>query len=243
MRRLLNWRSGVAAGALAALAACGGGEVIAVLGFIGSAGGDWLQDDKPGEAAGEVGLQLRSTCGVGGNQDCFINIQPASGADNLFATAFDVSFTSNLPGCAPSGNGRANGSRLTLTGCFSGRYVTINQAVSDDGATRMFFDFTPDLTQGVWVEIQSAQRRFAFKSNNAGCELSSSATRAVTVALNDSDVTIPGGPYETTIASFAIAGDGAAWQGRFVGVSGMRLTRGNEVLELERRQGSDTCPP
>jgi hypothetical protein len=107
----------------------------------------------------------------------------------------------------------------------------------------MFFDFTPSLAQGVWVEIQSEQRRFAFRSNTSGCELSGVPTREVTVALNESDVQNPGGPYETTIASFAIAGDGAAWQGRFVGVSGMRLTRGNEVLELQRRQGADTCPP
>lgn len=220
-----------------------GGEIIAVLGFIGSAGGDWLQDDKPGEAVGEIGLQLRSTCGGGGGEDCFINIKAASDTESLFATAFDVNFTSNLPGCVASGNGRANGPSLALTGCFSDQYLTINQAVTDDGGTRMFFDFTPSLTQGVWTEIQPGQRRFAFRSKSSGRELSSPAIREVTVALSESDVENPGGPYETTIASFAIAGDGAAWQGRFVGVSGMRLTRGNEVLELQRRQGSDTCLP
>lgn len=240
MQRLLNWRLGVAAGALAVMAACGG-ETVAVLGFIGSAGGNWLQDDKPGEAQGDVGLQLRSNCG-GGNDACVINIQPASGTESLFATDFDVSFTSNLPGCLASGTGRASGSRLTLTNCFSGQYATINQAVSDNGATRMFFDFTPSLAQGVWTEIHSGQRRFAFRNNDIGCELSGTTTRQVAVTLSESDVTNLGGPYETTISSFTIAGDGAAWQGRFVGVSGMRLTRGNEVLELQRRQGSDTCP-
>jgi len=242
MRRLLNWRSGVAAGVLAALAACGGGEVVAVLGFIGSAGGSWLQDDKPAEGAGEVGLQLRSTCGAGA-EECFINIQPAAGSQSLYGEAFDVTFTSNLPGCATSGAGRASGTRLTLTGCFSGEYVTINQALSDDRATRMFFNFTPDLAQGVWVEIQTGQRRFAFISNGQGCELSSPTARQVTVVLNRSDIRNPAGPFETTISSFAIAGDATAWQGRFVGVSGMRLVRGNEVLELERRTGSASCPP
>ena len=40
-------RTSAAGSALAALLACGGGEVVAVLGFLGSAGGSWLQDDKP----------------------------------------------------------------------------------------------------------------------------------------------------------------------------------------------------
>lgn len=241
MRRLLNWRSGVAAGVLAVLAACGG-ETVAVLGFIGAAGGSWLQDDQPGEGVGEVGLQLRSNCGAG-DEDCFINIQPAAGSESLYEAAFDVTFTSNLPGCVASGTGRASGTRLTLTGCFSGDYVNINQALSDDRATRMFFNFTPDLAQGVWVEIQSGQRRFAFISNGQGCELASPTARLVTVDMSPADIRNPAGPFETTIASFTVAGDGAAWQGRFVGVSGMRLTRGNQVLELERRQGSANCPP
>lgn len=240
MHRLLTWRSGVTAGFLVVLAACGG-ETVAVLGFIGSAGGSWLQDDKPSEGPGEIGLQLRSSCGTGAD-DCFINIQPAGGSQSFYGDAFDVTFTSNLPGCATSGTGRASGTRLTLTGCFSGEYVTINQALSDDRATRMFFNFTPNLAQGVWVEIQAGQRRFAFISNGQGCELAS-PTRLVTVALSPADIRNPAGPFETTISSFTIAGDGAAWQGRFVGVSGMRLTRGNEVLELERRSGSASCPP
>ena len=241
MRRVLNWRLGVAAGVLAALAACGG-ETVAVLGFLGSAGGSWLQDDKPGEGAGEVGLQLRETCGDG-TETCFVNIQPASGEQSLYATDFDLTFTSNLPGCAASGTGRASGPRLTLTGCFSGAYVNINQALSDDGTKRMFFNFTPDLVSGVWVEIQHGQRRFAFSAKDRGCELTSPTTTAVAIALSPADIRNPAGPFETTISSFAIAGGGAAWQGRFVGVSGMRLTRGNEVLELQRREGTDTCPP
>ena len=241
MQRRLTWRAGVAVGALAGLAACGGGEIVAVLGFLGSAGGSWLQDDKPAEGPGEVGLQLRNTCGDG-SETCFINIQPASGSQSLYAADFDVTFTSNLPGCATSGTGRASGTRLTLSGCFSGDYVNINQALSDDRTRRMFFNFTPDLTQGVWVEIQTGQRRFAFGSNADGCELTT-PTRPVAVVLSPADIRNPAGPFETTIASFTISGDGAAWQGRFVGVSGMRLSRGYEVLELQRQPGTGTCPP
>ena len=95
--------------ALGALASCGGGEIVAVLGFVGSAGGDWKQDDLPAD-----GLQQRSTCGAGGTDDCFINIQPVGG-QNLFVSDFDVSFTSNLPSCPASGTGRASGKRMTLT--------------------------------------------------------------------------------------------------------------------------------
>lgn len=219
--------------ALITLAACGGGALL-VLGFIGSAGGDWLQDDQ----AAVAGLQLRSTCGPAGNDDCRINIQPVGGQD-LFSSAFDLSYTSNLPGCLASGSGRADGQRLVLTGCFSGAYVNINQALSDNGTVRMFFNFTPPLNQGIWVELQDGQRRFAFSDDSSGCELGAPNV-PVTVNIVPADIRNPAGPFETTIQSFTITGQGA-FSGTFVGVSGMRLTRGNEVLELERRRGSAGC--
>ncbi len=254
MHKRLPWRTGLVVAASALFAACGGGALL-LLGFIGSAGGSWLQDDKPGEAVGEVGLQLRSTCDPGGNSDCFINIQPAGG-QNLFAQNFDLTFTSNLPGCVASGNGQARGDRLELTGCFSGRYVNINQALSDSGALRMFFDVDENdlqMPQGVWVELQEGKRRFVFRDlgqeaivngvryvNSTGCELGTPNVE-LSLSLSMSNITDPSGPFETTIASFVIQGAGGAWQSKFVGVSGMRLTRGSEVLELERRQGSEGC--
>lgn len=223
----------IVASAGLALTACGGGALL-VLGFIGSAGGDWVQD---GDLT-QDGLQVRSTCGPGGTDDCVINIQPVGGQD-LYATAFDLTFTSNLPGCPANGAGTANGRRLELTGCFSGAYVNINQALSDSGTVRMFFNFTPPLNQGVWVELQQGMRRFAFTDNSSGCELGSPNT-PVAVTIVSADIR-NGGPFETTIQSFTIAGQGGAWSGSFVGVSGMRLTRGSEVLELQRQQGSAAC--
>jgi len=223
--------------ALAALAlgACGGGALL-LLGFIGSAGGSWLQDDDPALP----GFQLRSNCGATSDQNCFINIQPVGG-QNLFAERFAVDYTSNLPGtCSAGGSGIVDGRRLDLTGCFSGEYVNINQAVSDNAAVRMFFDFTPPLNQGIWVELHQGLRRFVFSNNTTGCELSTPST-GVTVVLSESDILNPTGPLETTIQSFTIAGQGGPWSGKFVGVSGMRLTRGSDVLELERRQGTATC--
>ena len=217
------------------LAACGGGALL-VLGFIGSAGGDWVQDDRQDLD----GLQIRSTCGPTGDSECRINIQPVGGQD-VFASSFALTYTSNLPdgSCSAGGNGSADGRRLELSGCFSGEYVNINQAVSDNGTVRMFFNFTPPLNQGIWVELQNEQRRFAFSDNSTGCEL---GTPNVPVAVNivSADIRNPAGPFETTIQSFTLQG-AAAWSGRFIGVSGMRLTRANDVLELERRQGSATC--
>lgn len=218
-----------------ALAACGGGALL-VLGFIGSAGGDWLQDGDPSQP----GLQVLDTCGQFGDERCGINLQPVGGATPLFSTAFDVSYNSaTLPGCPVTGQGRADGRRLVLNGCFSGNYVTLNEALSDDGRVRMFFDFTPPLAGGVWVELQDGQQRFAFKNNTDGCGLGAPPVR-VTVILRQSDI-LNGGPYETTIQTFAIGND-APYSGKFVGISAMRLTRGSEVLELERRPGNETCP-
>jgi hypothetical protein len=220
--------------AAATLSACGGGALL-VLGFIGSAGGSWFQDGDPTQP----GFQELKTCGSSGDQSCSFNIQPASG-DPLYDTTFDISYNSaNLPGCPLTGTGRVDGRRLLLNGCFSGEYVNINQAVSDDGKVRMFFNFKPPLNQGIWVELHSGQRRFAFSDDSTGCELGTPNV-PVAVSLSLSDIFNAAGPFETTIASFTIQGS-AAWSGKFVGVSGMRLTRGNEVLELERRPGSASC--
>jgi hypothetical protein len=219
--------------AVGLLTACGGG-VLAIVSFIGSAGGDW-QFDNPQLA----GFQQRSNCGAGGNDGCVINIQPIGGQD-LFASDFALSFTGNLPGCPSVArtDGRANGTRITLPGCFSGNYVTINEALSDNGIDRAFFDSAvPTLPQGVWVEIQDEQRRFKFTSDSAGCELTNPRT-AVTVTILPADLTIP--RLQTAITNFTVGG--VTWTGSFTGMSGMRLTRaGGEVMELERRNLPDNC--
>ena len=56
MQRLSSARAWFAALALTALTSCGG-DLIAVVGFIGSAGGDWLQDDQPSEQAGREAVE------------------------------------------------------------------------------------------------------------------------------------------------------------------------------------------
>lgn len=229
-----------AAVALAALtlSGCGGdgGGDAAGLEFLGSVGGDWLQD---GDAA-QPGLQLRRTCGPLGGTVCGVNLQQVGRFTPMFGTAFDLAYSNaTLPGCPATGQGRADGRRLVLDGgCFSGSYVTLNEAVSDDGRTRLFFDYAPPLAGGVWVSLQGG-RRFAFNNNTDGCELLSPKVR-VTVVLSEAEVQNPAGPFETTIRAFGIGND-TPYSGQFVGVSGMRLTRGSEVLELVRRQGNEGC--
>jgi hypothetical protein len=229
-----------------ALAACGGGEVIAIVQFIGSAGGDWVVDDPT-----VAGFQPRSDCGTSQDQDCFVNLQ-IDGVRSLYATGFGVTYTGNLPGCPagsgadPAKAGTVSGERISLPGCFSGRYLTINEALSDDGLVRAYFDSeAPNLTEGVWVEIQDGQRRFKFTSDPGtrtttdigGCELSAAPPNALDMTVVAAD--LGAGRLQTEITAFTVAGQ--TWSGRFVGISAMKLTRGSEVLELQRRDLPGTC--
>src|SRR5688500_1743295 len=138
--------SALAFAASVVLASCGGGELIAAVAFIGSAGGDWQLDRDNTQA----GLQTTvDDCGDGDDPST-VNISPADGNDNFFQSAFDVVYSGNLPGC-PAGSttgGRIDGKRINLPGCFAGKYVTINEVLSDDGDVRMFFDADVQLTTG-----------------------------------------------------------------------------------------------
>jgi hypothetical protein len=229
--------SALATSASIVLASCGG-DILAAVAFIGSAGGDWQIDGNA-----QPGLQLRSDCGAAGNEECTINISPVGGSpQDPFAKAFDVTYSGTMPGCAAvvGRTGRIDGKRISLPGCYTGEYVNANEALSDSGI-RAFFDFRPDLEPGIWVEIQDGQRRFKFTDNTAGCEYTAPTRPAVVVSVVNSQVRDAAGPFETTIGSFAIGG-AAAYSGVFVGVSGMSLRRGDEVLELERRNEAPSTP-
>ena len=226
----------------AALAACGGGEVLAIVSFLGSAGGDWVVDDPVA-----AGFQQRLDCGAAGDEGCFVNIQ-ISGVRSLYATDFAVSYTGNLPGCPSVArtDGTVRAQRISLPGCFSGRYASINEAVSDDGSIRAYFDSeVPDLSTGVWVEIQRGERRFKFTasplvrdtSDIAGCELTTPTPTPAAGAIAAADRAA--GQLQTEITAFTVGG--VTWSGRFEGISGMKLTRGGEVLELQRRDLPGAC--
>jgi hypothetical protein len=208
--------------------------VLAVVQFVGSVGGSWLVDD-----AAVAGFQQRRNCGPQGDEGCFVNVQ-AIGTQNLFTGNLAVSYTGNLPGCpsTPRTDGSISGKRVVLPGCFSGSYVTINEVVSDSGADRAFFDSSvPDLTVGVWVEVQGGNRRFKFTSNGTGCELTT-ATK-VPVNLTLSPASLPQAILETTISAFIIGTE--VYTGGFDGLSSLRLTSSSGTLWLERRDESGTC--
>jgi hypothetical protein len=229
--RIRTWLAGAAAAAV--LAACGGGEIVAVVSFLGSAGGDWRVDNSA-----QPGFQPRSDCGAQRNEACVINIQPID--RSLFTSTFRASFTGNLPGCPAQSrdDGIVSAGFVTLPGCFVGRYESINEVLSDDGSVRAYFDSeVPDLSVGVWVEIQREQRRFKFQDNASGCELTTPTRTPVAVTIAPAD--IDAGRLQTQITDFTVGGE--TWTGNFVGISGIRLVRGNDVLELQRLDLADDC--
>lgn len=219
----------------AALAACGGGGILAVIGFVGSAGGDW-QFGVPAA----TGFDQRDDCGVGKDELCFINIQ-IDGTRDLFGTTFNVQYRGNyVAGCPATltPGGVINGDRISLPGCFNGRYDSINEAVSDTGDRAYFDSETPELATGVWVEIQTGARRFKFGPGAAErCELTTPRTPATIVVDEASLGDVP--PRTTTTVSLTVGGQ--VWTGSFHGMSGMRLSNGGQVLELQRRDLPDVC--
>lgn len=217
------------------IVACGG-DAIAVLGFIGPAGGDFRVDAAPATP----GLQDRLDCGV---DPCRINVQvatttnPGTGSpwNRFHDTAFDVTGTSNLgtPDCPANGTGRVAGEVITLGNCFRGRSVNVIEMVSDDGRTRLFFNFQPVMEEGVWVDIRDDRRRFKFTSDVGGCQLTSPATTPVDLVLTPTDLA-RGTPARVNAMTVRRASGNEVWSGEFYGVSGVRLRSDEAFLELQR---------
>jgi hypothetical protein len=244
MNKIKVWGANVLAAA--AVTACGG-DVIAVLGALGAAGGDFTLDADPATARLETRL---SDPNDEFSDPLGINIQVDDGAngglgENLFDESFPVVVNrGSLGGASCAGvRGTITGDRLDLGSCFRGRYENVNRVVSDDGRTVLRFDsFNPNLTIGIWVDIQNTSRRVKFTSNNEGCELRGSTPtgNAVTVEQIDSD---PSTGAIDSMRNFRIGS--RVWaQGEYVGASGLRLTGGPETLELERRRDdpATACP-
>ncbi len=234
-----------AVSATAFLLSCGGSELIAVLGFIGPAGGDFNVDGN----SAQPGLQPQLACGA---DPCVINVQvaatnnPATGTpwERLYDSAFDLEWTSNrttpsacvLPANA-KGSGRVDGRKITLGSCFVGESVSVIEMVSTDGATRLFFNFTPNFTDGVWVDIHDESRRFKFDSGSAACQLTTPTKTVGTYSSTATDL-----PSGTAPAVTLVIG-GQTWSGGFFGVSSLRLTRTGATMELQRRRDTvATCP-
>jgi hypothetical protein len=253
LRRLqpctVQWRQRTAAVTVALLAGCGGGALeSAVVGFLGTGGGQYFQDDPQ-----VTGFQPVDC----GGQPCALTLavdappDPNTGvpAPVLFGASYAIKASGELPNCS-NASGRVEGRRVTIGSCFSGQYASVNELVSDDGKLHLFNDFFPDMTTGVWVDVNDSSRRYKFiafaNSTATGCEITSSGSRAATMSVvvsNYGTVAFdPGTPLipATRIDSLAVQG-GDRWTGDFVGASGMRLSNGAVSIDLERRNETASC--
>ena len=226
----------------ATLAACGG-ETLAILGTLGAGGGDWLVDANPNVGS----YDPRSDCGAGGNELCRININPGS----LYERNYAVVGGGNFGGCAASPAGQVSDAvDVSIPGCFTGKILSVNEAVSSDGQVRAYFDFFPDMSSGSWVDIHDDAHRFVFDDGaNGSCEIAAGgAKRPLTFTIQPSNfadfanggaaVLIP----KTTVQSLIIATPTVrTFSGAFVGASGLRLTRSGETIELQRRDVAGSC--
>jgi hypothetical protein len=225
-----------------AVAACGGGsEVVAILGSLGAGGGNWFVDADTGTS----GYQPRTNCGPGGAEVCVVNINPGT----LYERNYAVTGGGNFPGCDTSPTGTVTDAvNVSIPGCFVGRFLSVNEALSTDGKMHMYFDFFPDLATGVWVDINDDGHRFVFNGSASGCEITGATKRALTLTIEGSNF----GDFaagnvgtlvsETVIPTLTIEGPPSrTFSGQFVGASGLRLTRSGETIELQRHDQTGNC--
>lgn len=235
----------IVAAVAAALVACGGG-VIATLGAIGAAGGDFTVDVDPSTP----GLQTApSVPGNAFSDPLGINIQldtKTNGSlwDNYFESSFGIVVNSGTLGtgaCTAGLKGTVDGLRMDLGACFKGTFTSVNRIVSDDGNTVLLFGaFNPSLANGIWVDIHDESHRIKFKSDSAGCEYRGGTLTANAVTLVQVAADLPNGVFNA-VRQFTIGT--TVWPtGEYVGVSGLRLTNSLGTLELERRRDDPATP-
>jgi len=231
---------------LGSLTACGGGE-LAILGYIGAAGGSYVIDATPATAA--VDEQL---CGA---SDSSLSIVPDPSVDffNYYASSYAITANGNLgSGNCSNRAGTVNGAAVSIPGCFTGSFRNVNELLSSDGQTLLRysgFNFNSTrLTEGVWTDLARENYRIKLSGQTVGstsgtatgCALNGSASEAVSVTFTTADNNSPSTGRLASVDTVTIGG--LSWSAEMVGVSGLRLTRGGTVMQLARRTGSDTCP-
>jgi len=226
---------------VAGMVSCGGGvgEVVALLGYVGAAGGIYFVDADKKTAAREP-----RDCGAFGECQIFLSVGNATN-EELYLSTFPVTANGDLgSGNCNNVTGTISGKKLQLPGCFSGEFKSVSEVLSDDGNTRLLFNFFPNFTEGVWTDINNAKYRIKFIGTNgvqaSGCELDDVTKTPLT--LNYLNPDIDAGVY-ASIQGVNINRPGGveAWNAEYVGTGGLRLTRGAVVRELQRRVGSDAC--
>lgn len=220
--------------------ACGGGVgELALATFLGTGGGQFLLEPQPMPA--DYGIfDDALTFSRSGTQ---VDTTPP----DLYASEYNV-FVSGVNGArlgaCTGASGRVVGERVTITGCFTGRYVNVNRLVSDDGTRVLYHSFDPDLATGLWVDVNDASHALKFVGQTAACEYVGATKRAASYQRRLAEVSqaANGRPFVLTtagITSLAVTG-GQTWTGEFIGISGLRLTSGTSSVDLQRR---DTAAP
>lgn len=230
----------VAAGVLQTSCGGGVGEAL-VLSFLGTGGGQFQLEPRPVPAnygLFDDAMTLSLTADAGGTV-----------APDLYGSSYSINVIGvngvRLQACR-NATGRVEDTRVSIANCFSGRYENINRIVSDDGARALYHVFDPNLTTGLWVDINDPSRAIKFSSTTQACEYTGSTKRAATVVRRLADVSqAASGQLFTLVTSgittLAVSG-GATWSGEFVGISGLRLTSGATGIELQRRNQSPPSP-
>lgn len=240
----------VATAAIAlALAACGGGGDgaggggTAVGTFLGTGGGQFEMAPRPLT----VDYALYDNTLTLSRSAAQVDTTPP----DLYASGYDV-YVANTNGplvaSCKGASGRVQGDRVTIAGCFTGRYVNINYLLSDDGTKALFHTITPDLIAGLWVDLQDSSHSVKFAGQNTACEYAGGTKRPASYQVRGASVTQAGSgdPIEMTTAgltSLVVTG-GRTWTGEFVGISGLRLTSGTTIVDLQRRNliAPSACP-
>ena len=200
-----------------------------VLGFVGSAGGDWKQDDlRPPTACSSVAPGCRRHRRLFHQHPAGRRAEPVR--ERLRRELHQQ--PAELPGqrqWAPAVK------RMTPTPTVSPASTSTSTVrCRDNGSIRMFFNFTPSLTQASGSRTRG-KRRFVFPIHRSTTPRAAANHVAGEHAGGHRDQPrrhhCPAGPFETTIASSRCKA--AARRGRAVcRRSGMRLTRGSEKPEM-----------
>lgn len=241
-------RPSIAAGiTLALLAACGGGELLALLPYVAAIGGSWqvagnnaermqfnefpIYGPGPYALTGSYTTTAKPACGAAGGATAQITAKLDGNALSLFA----------------AGN--------TTTPCLTGQSSNVTTLTLSNGLTYRN-DFNPDLAQGMWVDVSDARNsyRFTFNGQQAignltvlrGCTKGSNvSSAATTVSYGSSDIAVVPEVEASVPELFIVrAGQPERWtNGKFLGVSLIEFKTPTATLQLERRLDDAAATP
>lgn len=229
------------------LAACGGGELLALLPYVGAIGGSWQVAGNNAERVQFNEFPIYSPGPYDLTGSYTTTAKPACGA----AGGATAPITARLDGTALSLFAAGN----AATPCLTGQSTNVTTLRLSNGQTYRN-DFSPDLAQGMWVDVSDARNsyRFTFNGQQAngdltvlrGCAKGSNvSSNATSVSFRRSDIAaVP--EVEAGVSELFIvrAGQAERWtSGKFLGVSLLEFKSPTATLQLERRRDDAAATP